>query len=288
MESVSTTNNTIPFLYHYTSFDTLALILSNRTICFNSLLNVDDIEEAKTDDMGNFGRFIYASCWTNDSNEDIALWGLYTPNMHGVRIGLPRFPFKKFFYKKGDLNFDKDIETFINMEKVYRDNVGSIVPNSLKLIEVQYTTDEKLLFPVVKRTSDYNLAEKYLNGEKVANLGLKRLEISYEYGDLGKYKHTDWRFQKEWRYILPIMPIGMQEYKNSSIEKHQMLIQRINNLYIKAPYDRFFLDLDDGAIKQMEIVLGPRMSESEKIYVKSLLKDHGLENNWRESKLRIR
>ena len=34
-------------LYHYTSLETLALILKNKTLCFNNLLNVDDIEEAQ-------------------------------------------------------------------------------------------------------------------------------------------------------------------------------------------------------------------------------------------------
>ena len=35
------------YLYHYTSLETLALILKNRTICFNNLLYVDDIEEQR-------------------------------------------------------------------------------------------------------------------------------------------------------------------------------------------------------------------------------------------------
>lgn len=35
-------------LYHYTSLDTLALILTNKSTCFNTLLNVDDIDEAET------------------------------------------------------------------------------------------------------------------------------------------------------------------------------------------------------------------------------------------------
>lgn len=34
------------YLYHYTSIETLALILKNNTLCFNNLLNVDDSEEA--------------------------------------------------------------------------------------------------------------------------------------------------------------------------------------------------------------------------------------------------
>ena len=43
------------YLYHYTSIETLALILKNNTLCFNNLLNVDDSEEAETFDMGKFG-----------------------------------------------------------------------------------------------------------------------------------------------------------------------------------------------------------------------------------------
>lgn len=38
------------YLYHYTSIDNLALILKNKTIRFNSLINVDDPDEIKTID----------------------------------------------------------------------------------------------------------------------------------------------------------------------------------------------------------------------------------------------
>ena len=110
------------YLYHYTSIETLALILSNKTLCFNNLLNVDDIEEAETSDMGKFGRFVYASCWTNDERESIPLWNLYTPDMHGVRIKLPVFPFKRYSYKKGEYFLENDVETYINIEKLYKEN----------------------------------------------------------------------------------------------------------------------------------------------------------------------
>ena len=85
-------------LYHYTSIETLALILKNRTICFNNLGNVDDLEEGATLDMGHFGKFMNVSCWTKDSEESIPLWNLYTPSMKGVRIGLPKFPFEKYHF----------------------------------------------------------------------------------------------------------------------------------------------------------------------------------------------
>ena len=67
-------------LYHYTSLETLALILTNKSLCFNTLLNVDDIEEAETSDMGLLGKYVYVSCWTDEAAESIPMWQLYTPN----------------------------------------------------------------------------------------------------------------------------------------------------------------------------------------------------------------
>lgn len=108
------------YLYHYTSIETLALILANKTICFNNLLNVDDSEEAETFDMGKFGRFVYVSCWTSDGQESIPLWNLYTPNMHGVRIRLPKiFHLKKYSYNKNEYFLKESVETYINVGKKY-------------------------------------------------------------------------------------------------------------------------------------------------------------------------
>ena len=42
------------YLYHYTSLETVALILRNKTICFNNLLYVDVLGGAETEDMGKF------------------------------------------------------------------------------------------------------------------------------------------------------------------------------------------------------------------------------------------
>lgn len=87
-------------LYHYTSLETLALILKNKTLCFNNLRNVDDMEEAQSEDMGEFGKFVYISCWTADSEESIPLWNLYTPDMHGSESGFQKILLKCTITKK--------------------------------------------------------------------------------------------------------------------------------------------------------------------------------------------
>ena len=54
-------------LYHYTTIDTLALMLKNKTIRFNRLDKVDDVEEDAFSNGVHLGRYIFVSCWTKKS-----------------------------------------------------------------------------------------------------------------------------------------------------------------------------------------------------------------------------
>ena len=89
-----TSGENIPqYLYHYTSVETLALILQNRTIRFNSLDRMDDLQEKETKDIKNIGQFIYVSAWTSEEKESIPMWNMYSSLDAGVRIRLRTNPF---------------------------------------------------------------------------------------------------------------------------------------------------------------------------------------------------
>ena len=84
-----TSGENIPqYLYHYTSVEKLALILQNRTIRFNSLDRMDDLQEKETKDIKNIGQFIYVSAWTSEEKESIPMWNMYSSLDAGVRIRL--------------------------------------------------------------------------------------------------------------------------------------------------------------------------------------------------------
>lgn len=274
------------YLYHYTSLETLALILSNKTICFNNLLYVDDVDESETQDMGNFGRFLYASCWTSDEKESIPLWNLYTPDMHGVRIKLPKFPFKKYSYKKGELFFEEDVETYINMEKIYNEDKVSIVGTQPMLIAVEYTDEQSKIFPKVRTLSSPDAVERYLNAKDMKEI--EGIKVSYSFAELGKCKRTEWSFQKEWRYIFSIMPMGLKECNPPTFQKHQEIIRRIEDKEYTPSYSRLFLDMNESALENIEVLCGPKMSQAEKIIVKALLEQYCPNGKYQESKLRIR
>lgn len=276
-------------LYHYTSLETLALILENETICFNSLANVDDMEEVEASDVKKGGKIVYVSCWTDEEEEMIPLWNLYTPNMHGVRLRLPIYPFVKYHYRASEYNFKQDSEEYIDYEQLYKENKGAIAPKSPMLVKVQYTEDESLLYPQIREMNSQNALERFRSFSSMSDID-GSFSIKYKLKPLGRYKRTAWEFQKEWRYIMIITPTTLSSITtpDSTLRTQQAIINTIEFDDVKPPYDRYYLKLDKDALKQAEVVFGPRMTKAEKILAKALLAAHGLSENWRESKLRIK
>ena len=61
-------------IYHYTSIETLALIVQNKTIRFNRLDFVDDCEESLYGSGPTnikLGQYTFVSCWTKDCKHSI-------------------------------------------------------------------------------------------------------------------------------------------------------------------------------------------------------------------------
>ncbi len=59
-------------IHHYTSIETLALILKHKTIRFNRLDQVDDMEESMngSETTGTkLRQYIFFSCWIQDKKD---------------------------------------------------------------------------------------------------------------------------------------------------------------------------------------------------------------------------
>lgn len=281
-------NEFMEYLYHYTSLETLALILKNRTICFNNLLYVDDMEEAETEDMGKFGKLVYVSCWTEDAEESIPLWNLYTPNMHGVRIKMRKFPFRKYHFTKGYYYLQDDVDTYIDLEKLYNENKASIALNEPHLEQVIYTEEREKLFPKIRTESCEGALQTFMRAKDMNDLSHYSGEIEYSFRELGIYKRKNWRFQKEWRYLITISPMGLKDMNPLSLKKQQEQLRKIEDVESKPVYDRLYLEIDQNIMNEIEIVFGPKMNEAEKILAVSLLKDYCPNAIYRESVLRIK
>ena len=275
--------NDSQFLYHYTSLETLALILSNRTLRFNSLQYVDDMEEAEAADLKHFGKFVYVSCWTKEETESIPMWKMYTSDMHGVRIQLPQFPFKKYHYKKSEYGASADFDSYIDYHMLFEDDKMSVTPNFPELIDVGYTKDQELLFPKVRSGDDLLDYLDIVKGKPSAHTSSKS---SYSFRNLGRYKREEWAFQKESRYWLFANPIGLSS--QNTLEGHAQFAKNLEASDYVLPYKYIDFSLEESSIRKMKVLFGPKMTEAEKILAKALLQAKGLENCWSESTLRIR
>lgn len=258
------------YLYHYTSIETLALILKNRTIKFNNLMNVDDPEEAETKDLGLFGRHCLVSCWTRSSEDILPMWNMYTPEMKGVRIKMRMNPFKKYTYSKGEMHFTEKTVSCIDYRSHYAKKVDIVAKYPL-VVEVEYTEDEDLLHPQIK--------SKIENG----------ISISFE--KLGKYKREYWAFQKEYRYVIATTPWTIDELKKvASVEGQLQLFNRLLDKNNMQFCDEIYLDLADDAFNDMEILLAPKTSDPEYIIVQALLEKYCSKShiNLEKSRIRVR
>jgi len=262
------------YLYHYTSIQVLALILHTKQLRFNRLDKVDDLQEAKSADLGNLGRFYFVSCWSDSAEESIPLWSMYTPNMAGVRVRLPAAMFRKYTIQPqsdGFIQVTKEIDSPLPYERIVTDQYTvnpTIFNPAMFLRKVEYTNDEATLHPTVK--------SKEADG------------IAYAFGEFGIYKRPEWQFQNEWRYILMILPAPLR-YK--SLPQSQWVEHFVRQIHSgidsgSLPFEDFYLDLETSVINSIEVVLGPKCTKGDEVIVASLLSKYCTNPSVRPSNLK--
>lgn len=254
------------YLYHYTNLETLALILKNRTIRFNSLDKMDDLQEQETADIRNIGQFFYISSWTEDATESIPMWNMYASLNSGIRIKLHKNPFKVYENTAVDLshvihasvtdNSDgKPLLSIIPLAEMFAK--GFIAPQAMArdlLRKVEYTDDKDKLYPKM-------LTE---NGN----------QFVIAMGELGRYKNLHWSFQSEWRYILNILPIDLNQPVESSMKDFQLVANKMRWGIANQPFPHYDMVIADDAFADMEITLSPRISAGNRIIVQALVEKY--------------
>lgn len=235
------------YLYQYTSIETLALILKSHCIKFNSLQNVDDLEEKESTGIKNFGKYAFVTCWTYDKEENIALWSMYTDKMKGVRIELPNnFLDDDFRYIDSQLKEYNLLSTPIDDNFIIKER--KMHSKSYETVKVNYTKDRSKIYPNVWEPDN-----------KEYPLVINRL---------GKNKSKQWEFQKELRYII-YTRLNNWLNEGEDIERGRERLEE----HTKIPSE-LFVRISDEAYKNMKIMLGPNTNEADKIIVNSLVEKY--------------
>lgn len=268
------------YLYHYTSIESLALILKNKSFRLSPLSTLDDLQEERVKDPQRFGEYVFVSSWTEDEEESIPMWNMYSSMSSGIRIKMKKNPFKTYkldtelltqefsniqlskkpngydmvFSAKSPLGYTTrfSIENLIIPSKeFFMENyyLFNCTPNDI-LNKVNYTDNTEFLMPQIADFSSISL------------------------GKLGNHKKRCWEFQKEWRYVLRFSPIGFKEMIDYPIASIENMYKRYNGSINMLPFKYYYLKLDDEAFKTMEITLSPKLSEGYQIITQLLQQEY--------------
>ncbi|KMZ55516.1 DUF2971 domain-containing protein [Dorea sp. D27] len=254
------------YLYHYTNIETLALILRNHTIRFNSLDKMDDLQEKETADLKNIGQFCYISSWTDNEIESIPMWNMYASLERGIRIMLPQNPFmiydnraeelqKVTSYPVQDASNGSPLQSIIPLAEMFSKGFFTIQAiNKNILFKVEYTDDKDKLYPQLLKDE----------GEG----------FSIALDELGKYKNLHWAFQREWRYILNVLPLDLNQPIENLFRNFEITTNKIRLDSEKQPLSYYDMHLSDEAFENMHITLSPRISTGNRIIIQSLIEKY--------------
>lgn len=255
-------------IHHYTDINTLALILKHRAIRFNRLDNVDDITEGDAFTQLKLEKFFFVSCWTYDQNESLPQWNMYTTDMAGVRITLPKklFDYKPLVVPTTYKNVIQQgsLISPIPFEKIFGDNyfVPPIFLNEDHFgRKVEYDPD------FIQRKNQAIKFDVSPNGEIKG-------QISDPTG-IAALKSPDWEFQHEYRFVLFIVPSLPASETENFLEQFYKQIPNIvaTSLYKgKGPdLDFFDVEISQSAIDCIKITTGPLCNDGDYLTVEALL-----------------
>ncbi len=277
-------------IYHYTTIETLELILKNKNIRFNRLDQVDDPDEyihGSGPKDTKLGQYTFVSCWTKQMKENADLWKRYTDN-RGVRIGLPEELFETYQYGDGFKSFFKK-----PMDFGY-DYMATPFNNPAKLYDVVYLDEQ----------------EAKIKGLLIPVGGSGAL---IETEQIGIYKKTEWNIQEESRFKINVCPFdpsrlrpdfsGFVEaitdtlslVRDKKIEESKALEFFISKVINKGILNNFlcdmasqigpsignqyelkeksiYLPLKDGVLDNIEVMMGPQTTKKDIDRVEELLK----------------
>lgn len=263
-------------LHHYTNIEALALILKNKTIRFNSLDNMDDLQEKESIDAKNIGKTTFVSSWTEIEEESIPMWKMYSSMKSGVRITMKANPFKlrpidegleeldlpNVRIEKNDMAFKVLIPVAEMIKKHF-----AVAPNCFEglLLKVEYVNDDNKLYPAVLCYEDGNSI--------------------IDYSPIGKYKNTSWSFQREWRYRLRMISHDILQTPEEQNKSLKVVFQNVVDGKYIQPFTHYDMQLDENAFSEMIVTMSPQISAGNRVIVSDLIEKYNPTAKVKESDL---
>lgn len=197
---------------------------------------------------------------------------MYTPNMKGVRIGLPNPPFKmKRVNNQSTSKIDiiGDFMLPLSPDEWFGDNYF-VTP---------FFNNPNLFYKDIEYLKDSEMEDRYKNMIEITKNDDNTQTMKAKAQDFAKIKHDRWKFQEESRFVLFIM--HQLKDPNDPNEMISKLFQEVS-----LPFTHFDIDLDINLFKDMELTMGPNCNEADKILVGSLCEKYGISKGSKDSNLK--
>jgi hypothetical protein len=251
-------------LSHYTSIEVLNLILKHKSIKFNRLDLVDDMSEVKNIEIENTSKFVYVSCWSEKDVDNLSLWNMYANNMHGVKIIMPFFPF--IIKMDGMEYFIDDVPQKKQCEvkgfEAIKNGSYQINPNVFSLDECEF----------INFYCSIDYRDSVDTKKVVHEVTSKGKTFAYSsINEIGKVKHKDWEFQKEFRYLLLYSDqnILLNTLKGITGSELKNMLCNFNSLR-----ESIYIPIHEKAFTHCKIIIGPKCSESEIDFIKYIIEKY--------------
>ncbi|WP_026523782.1 hypothetical protein [Butyrivibrio sp. MB2005] len=255
------------YLYHYTSIDTLKKILENKTIKFSRLDTMNDPLEGiitinESQELLNARKCMYCSCWSEESEESISMWGVYN-RFRGVRIKA-----------RSDL--------FADFQGVMECECGFVPYGAIDPVDsgVRATIDKrpiminKVYGPIKVTYQPLSELQGCIAKEGDFWEGINEPSFKIKIADIGNHKNSFWEYEKEWRYKLSAFSaIGARDIET--------LKSGSNDYLMKEMYVHIKRNIE-------EIVMGPETTDDEFHELVKYLNDKELNICIRKSDIALR
>ena len=249
-------------LLHYTSFDTLEIILKKKTLKCNSLRNVNDLLEKNRKGIEDFTESFFVSCFCHYQYEIVPFWFMYGGNAPKEKKVLLRI---NNFSNRLDQIINTDHATtsekkiiYFDQKRLFHNNSDTISCNPINspFVENRTTINKIKLFDVNYLPPNDEVFSKEYQTDGQVRFGETQDVFGasiYDLRSVGKDKTIHWEHEKETRIMC-----------------------QLSN-YI-SDFDSIFLCINDGFFKDMTIVANPWatddfVSEIEKIVEKSVISE---------------
>lgn len=263
-------------LNHYTTLESLALILSNKTFAFTKLSCLNDPLEGKNPNFEKAEEFVFSSSWTNNPRDTLPMWRMYS-GYDGLRLNLPCDLFalgekyrnssladgtKRLNYV--DLEDGPPLAMKRNPEEVIGHEVLSVLsgPDKVDYVNRSHLAEDLLNSPVQPSTDRSN----------------QQFSFQLDFSQVGLTKGDDWSFEKEWRFRLPF-----SMYRKISVKSESYQFD------IPTPKENtVFLEFREEALKDLKILTGPKFSAGQMVLLNSLLERYAPNAVVTNSEIKIR